>query len=242
MGLASTIAATRLGPFTGLRAMVPDTLDTMRVHLLSAGTAFPEKTHVRSEQTKDESGVDSEEQTLISASSSGDGGSFAKLVNRYEGKVASLLWRFTRDPLVLNELVQDTFVEAYFSLRRFRAGSPFFPWLKTVATRVGYRYWRRTSREMDRRAILAGLCREAPRMRKPEGASDDAEYVHHVLQLLQPKDRLVLTLQYLEGCSVREIAERTGWTQSLTKVRAFRARNRLKALLTKLEDGGDEKT
>lgn len=65
--------------------------------------------------------------------------------------------------------------------------------------------------------------------------SDTAEYVYRVLELLDPKDRLVLTLQYFEGCSTREIAERMGWTLSLVKVRAFRARRKLRALLLEAE-------
>ena len=44
--------------------------------------------------------------------------------------------------------------------------------------------------------------------------------------------RLILTLQYFEECDTREIASRTGWSRTLVKVRAFRARRKLKALLT----------
>jgi RNA polymerase sigma-70 factor (ECF subfamily) len=47
---------------------------------------------------------------------------------------------------------------------------------------------------------------------------------------------LVLTLFYLEGCAVAEIARLTGWSQTMVKVQAFRARNRLKKLLAEAED------
>ena len=51
-----------------------------------------------------------------------------------------------------------------------------------------------------------------------------------VLARLAPRDRLVMTLMYLEQCTVAQIAELTGWSESLVKVQAFRARRRLRRL------------
>jgi len=181
-------------------------------------------------QPCDEQSADrASDQALIYACLWRDDNSYAQLVERYEAAVTGILWRFTRDRLVLEELVQDTFVEAFFSLRRFRKDAPFFPWLRTIATRVGYRYWRRRQRDLDREKMLS----EWPPLAVQD--SNDTEYVYRTLERLDPKDRLVLTLQYFEGCSTKEIAERMGWTLSLVKVRAFRARNRLRALLLKME-------
>lgn len=50
---------------------------------------------------------------------------------------------------------------------------------------------------------------------------------------LRPDERLVITLLELEEKSIREIAEMTGWSQANVKVRAFRARKKLKQLLEK---------
>jgi RNA polymerase sigma-70 factor (ECF subfamily) len=171
------------------------------------------------------------DQELIESASRGANDSFARLVERYQAAVAATLWRFTRDKLVLEELVQDTFVEVYLSLRSFRKGAPFFPWLRTVATRVGYRHWRVLRREAERRELAA-------RHRLPESAnaSETADYVFAVLEHLAPEDRLVLTLQYFDGCSIKEIAERMGWSATLVKVRSFRARQKLRNILTKAEE------
>ena len=57
-----------------------------------------------------------------------------------------------------------------------------------------------------------------------------AEVVHDLLARLAPRDRLVMTLMYLEQCTVAEIAQRTGWSESLVKVQAFRARRRLRRI------------
>jgi RNA polymerase sigma-70 factor, ECF subfamily len=170
---------------------------------------------------------------LIRAALSRDDNSFAALVERYEGAVTAVLWHFTRDRVLLEELVQETFVEAFFSLRRFRKGAPFYPWLRTIATRTGYRYWRRQQRDRHRESLL-GASGAWPVVQEA-APSDTAEYVFKILEQLPPKDRLVLTLQYFEGCNTREIAARTGWTLPVVKVRSFRARKRLKELLLETE-------
>jgi RNA polymerase sigma-70 factor (ECF subfamily) len=58
-----------------------------------------------------------------------------------------------------------------------------------------------------------------------------ASLVHRLLAQLRPRDRLVLTLRYLEGCSVAETAQRTGWTQGMVKVQTRRAIKRLEKLV-----------
>jgi len=210
-------------------------------HLLRSLARFMDALSLRTDKLQERNGADSDldehsDQALIRACLSQDDNSFAELVGRYEGAVTSILWHFTRDRLVLVELVQDTFIEVHFSLHRFRKGAPFFPWLRAIATRVGYRYWRRRRRDSDRRSRAA----ERPRA-EPRGPSDAAEHVYSVLELLDPKDRLVLTLQYFEGCNTKEIAERMGWTLSLVKVRAFRARRKLRKLLLEAEQADHEK-
>ncbi len=62
---------------------------------------------------------------------------------------------------------------------------------------------------------------------EPEEA---AEILHSLLDRLPPRDRLVLMLRYVEDRSVEETAELTGWTQTMVKVQAWRARNKLKKL------------
>jgi len=51
---------------------------------------------------------------------------------------------------------------------------------------------------------------------------------------LKPEDRLVITLLHLEGRSVEEIRDLTGWSIPLVKVRAFRARRKMKKHLDQL--------
>ncbi len=160
----------------------------------------------------------------------GDEEAYARIIDRYQSKIAAQMWRFSRDAAVVEELVQEAFVEAYLSLGKFKGRAPLLHWLRKIATRVGYRHWRKRSREQDRREVLA---QHAEELVPPQSASpsEAGEYLHVLLAQLPAEDRIVLTLHYFEACDTREIAERMGWTRSLVKVRAHRARKKLRSLL-----------
>ena len=165
----------------------------------------------------------------VQASLHGDEDAFARLVGRYQHSIFRQMWRFSRDPEVQEELVQQVFIEVFRGLRGFKGRAPFEHWLRRIATRVGYRYWKREAR--DRRLRDALEQEPLPAESVPEEPSAAAEQLHAILAQLNPKDRLVLTLLYFEECDGAEIASRTGWNPTLVRVRAHRARQRLKALL-----------
>ncbi len=157
----------------------------------------------------------------------GDSSSYARLVKRYQAAISAYMWRFTRDPLVWDELVQDVFVEGYLSLPKYARRAPLLHWLKRIATRVGYRYWRARRRRQDELPLPDES--ELSRLRDGDGmaVADAADLVQYLLAQLAPRDRLVMTLTYMEGCDVKEIVQLTGWTRTMVKVQAHRARRRL---------------
>jgi RNA polymerase sigma-70 factor (ECF subfamily) len=61
------------------------------------------------------------------------------------------------------------------------------------------------------------------------------ELAHQLLATLNPADRLVLTMMDMEGRSVTDVQNATGWSIALVKVRAFRARRKLRKQFEKLE-------
>lgn len=162
----------------------------------------------------------------VRATLAGDGPAYERLVRRYQDPIAAYMWRFTRDRREWEELVQDVFVEAYFSLKTYAGRAPLLHWLKRVATRIGYRFWknRRQRREVPLPAEADSTLVMAD---NAEAAYHAAELVHYLLSQLGPRDRLVMTLSYLEECSVKQTAELTGWSQSMVRVQSHRARRRL---------------
>ncbi len=182
--------------------------------------------------------VSDEDSRDIEASLRGDEVAYARLIRRYQAAVTAQMWRFSRDPLVVEELVQEVFVECYMSLAKFRGRAPFLHWLRRIATRVGYRHWKRKARDRRRRESLDRQPPPEPALPEDLTPSEAGEVLHALFERLPPEDRLVLTLHYFDELDMNEIAERMGWSRSLAKVRAFRARKKLRALL---EESGYDK-
>jgi RNA polymerase sigma-70 factor (ECF subfamily) len=77
--------------------------------------------------------------------------------------------------------------------------------------------------------------------REPGEAIAARDLVHRLLGTLKPEDRLVLQWIDIEGRSIAEVCERTGWGISTVKVRAFRARRKMRKLLETMEARPHEK-
>ncbi len=171
----------------------------------------------------------------ILRSQQGDSDAFRRLIERHQAKVGKLLWRFTRDRTCHEELVQETFVQAYYSLHTYKAQAPFEHWLSCIATRAGYRFWK--DAQKHRHADLLECDWEQLRQTEPERMAPEeaAEVLHTLLNQLPPRDRLVLTLRFIEQCDIEETARRTGWTAALVKVQTHRAKQKLKRLLEKAD-------
>jgi len=126
-------------------------------------------------------------------------------------------------------------VQAYFSLQTYKAKAPFEHWLTRIATRVGYHFWRDQSRHQHMELLendWDNLAQSEDEGIAPEEAAD---LLHHLLAQLPARDRLVLTLRYIEQCDVAETARRTGWTSTMVKVQAHRAKQKLKKLAEKAD-------
>ena len=162
---------------------------------------------------------------------SGDGAVYARLVERYQAGISARMWRFTRERAKHRELVQDVFVEAYLSLKTFRGKAPFGHWLARIGTRAGYRHWRKEAQERSNQMVPLEDW-DQPVWKEPESLEPEkaAEILHSLLELLPPRDRLALMLRYVENRSIEETAELTGWSRTMVKVQAWRARKKLKKL------------
>ncbi len=182
-------------------------------------------------KNSDKSPVKIEDLRDIKRSLEGNDDAYKNLVNRYQNRIGRLMWRFSRDRNTHEELVQDVFVEAYFSLKNFKGKGTFFSWLSTIATRVGYSYWKELEKLKKKETFSL---QDWDKTADSENSNElDNEMIYKILHKLPVKDRLVLTLRYLEDCDIKETAKRTGWSRSMVKVQAFRAKKKFKDLLAK---------
>jgi RNA polymerase sigma-70 factor (ECF subfamily) len=178
------------------------------------------------------------EAELIAAVLKGDASSFEPLVERYSPRVFATARRYARRESEVEDIVQEVWLKAFHKLGGFRGDAPFEHWLMRLAVRTCYDFLRHHQR--NREDAFTDLT--APEQdwldrfaQEPDAAGENAEAAGHlvrrVLEQLSPPARLVITLLEIEDRSVREIAQLTGWSVPLVKVRAFRARAEMRKIL-----------
>lgn len=140
------------------------------------------------------------------------------------------------------DLVQAVFAKVFTRLEQYRGEVPLSHWVSRVAVNTCFNELNRERVRPELRhadlsesesEIIQNLAADTGDV-PADDAAEAREIVEKILTTLSPADRLVITLLHLEGRSVEEIRQRTGWSTPLVKVRAFRARQKMKSALQKL--------
>jgi RNA polymerase sigma-70 factor (ECF subfamily) len=185
--------------------------------------------------------VERDDAEWIAAVLNGDAASFEPLVTKYQPRVFATARRYARREDEVEDIVQEVFLKAFQKLSSFRGDAPFEHWLMRLAVRTCYDFLRshQRNREMSFSDISGGATDWLERLATNPSEADDTaaaarELVQRVLSLLSPPARLVITLLEIEDRSVKEVAELTGWSVPVVKVRAFRARAEMRKRLKKM--------
>jgi RNA polymerase sigma-70 factor (ECF subfamily) len=192
----------------------------------------------------------SDEDELIKRSLAGDDAAFESLVRRHSSRVFSIIGSFFRRRDMIEDIGQEVFTKAFFSLGTFTLGRSFEAWVAKIAVNACYDHLRAQRRRMDQQLPhetqqedewfeLQMLEVARDRHASAERQRDAAEIAERLLAKLDPEDRLVVVLIDRDGYSVKEVSEMIGWGQSKVKVRAFRARRTLRAAMKRLVLSGE---
>jgi RNA polymerase sigma-70 factor (ECF subfamily) len=181
------------------------------------------------------------EAELISAVLAGDSASFEPLVAKYSPRVFATARRYARRESEIEDIAQEVWLKAFDKLKTFRGEAPFEHWLMRMTVRTCYDFLRAHQRSKESAFSEISEPEEDWLERfvaDPAGAPEDADaakmLVDRVLEKLSPDARLVIQLLEIEDRSVKEIAELTGWSVPLVKVRAFRARGEMRKILARI--------
>ena len=175
---------------------------------------------------------------LVERSREGDLDAYGELVRRHQSiaaRVAAVVG--APDP---EDVVQEAFVKAYRALARFRAGSPFRPWLLRIVANEARNCSRSSRRRM---ALELRVGAEPPTSTDgPEDAAVLADRRRRLLDAvaaLNDRDRLVVGYRYLAGLTEAETAIALGCAPGTVKSRLSRALEHLRAQLgVELEGSG----
>lgn len=177
------------------------------------------------------------DERLIDDILAGNDRAFAQLVSRHKRQVFSLAARFARDNGELDDICQDVFIKVFENLRSFRSDAPFKHWLARITVRTCYDVLRKRKRQFLQMQVNSLRFDIRDRSIEARQAADQArEFIEWGLSKLRPPERLVISLLELEEKTVSEIAGLTGWSQANVRVRAHRARHRLKKILEESRD------
>ncbi len=178
---------------------------------------------------------------IIAAVLQGDTARFELLVTKYQPRIFATARRYARRDSEVEDIVQEVFIKAFQKLGSYRAEAPFEHWLMRMAVRTCYDHLRAHQRNREH-AFTEITDQETDWLERfvaepqdtGEAAAAAAALVERVLAQLSAEARLVITLLEIEDRSVKEIAQLTGWSVPLVKVRAFRARAQMKKCLAKM--------
>jgi RNA polymerase sigma-70 factor (ECF subfamily) len=184
------------------------------------------------------------DQELVHRVLQGETDRFAELINRYRQHVVKIVTGHVPYDQV-EEVAQDVFVRAFTGLEGYSRRTPFEHWLSGIAVRTCYDFWRARSRQEQPVSALApehqawieqALATESDeQFREQAGRREARDLLDWALGRLSAGERMVLTLVYLEGRSVREAAHLLGWSLVNVKVRAHRAKRAIRKLLSEEE-------
>jgi RNA polymerase sigma-70 factor (ECF subfamily) len=169
-----------------------------------------------------------EELALAQRCAAGDTLAQRALFERLRVSVHRTLFRILGSNRQIEDLVQDTFMEAFKAIGSFRGESSLSTWIGTIATRVCFRY-------LAQRAALAST---SPITNELVAPTDDPEHLtlsrqavqslYAVLDRIAPTYRIAYTLHVIDERPLDEVARLTRTTSLVVKTRIWRARKMLR--------------
>jgi RNA polymerase sigma factor (sigma-70 family) len=140
------------------------------------------------------------------------------------------------------DLIQAVYVKVFTRIEQYRGAVPFEHWVSRVAVNTCLNQiahekirpeWRHADLSEEEEQVIQNLASTDADL-SPEDEMASRELVEKMMDRLNPEDRLVITLLHLEQKSVEEVRQATGWSTALVKVRAFRARAKMRKHLAEL--------
>lgn len=171
---------------------------------------------------------------LIKRTLSGDQDAFSVLVQRYDKRVHALAWRKTGDFHIAEDITQDTFLRAYRKLGSLKNPNLFAGWLYVIANRLCDTWYKRSGPKFQSLEAIPTAELEKTlysdftmKQREKQTSEQRIDLVQQLLKKLPESERIVITLHYLAGSSIKEISEFLGVSLNTVKSRLYRARQRL---------------
>ncbi|MBL8327743.1 MAG: RNA polymerase sigma factor RpoE [Rubrivivax sp.] len=186
---------------------------------------------------------------LVERVKRGDNRAFEMLVVKYQRRIERLIGRLVRDPHLVQDVAQETFIRAYRAMPSFRGESAFYTWLYRIAVNTAKKTLVDLKRDpvIGESSLMTVEDAEEPsraELTLSDGETPDAVLaskeiaaaVNAAVEDLSEDLRQAVTLREIEGLSYEEIAEVMNCPIGTVRSRIFRAREAIAARLRPLLD------
>jgi RNA polymerase sigma factor (sigma-70 family) len=183
-----------------------------------------------------------EDEALVRRTQKGDSTAFDVLVGRYKDRLYATVYHMTANHEDANDLVQETFIKAFKSLKSFRGQSSFYTWVYRIAVNRTINFIkRRKNRNQYSLDDLDSSIQNDPDLvemmshvtpRREVGLTELHEKLNESLQKLSQPHRAVVVMHDIQGMTHADIARAMKCSEGTVRSRLFYARQQLQGLLS----------
>jgi len=178
-----------------------------------------------------------DDRELVRRAQAEDKEAFEELIRRHQNRVFAVAGGILHRREDVEDISQQVFVKAYFSLKRFDQRAAFSTWLYKITVNECWDMLRKRKvrplvyesdlSEEQAKQIAASDQGSGSRQPNISETLEAREQVELLLEGLDERDRLMLILKEVEGFAIEEIAQVLDLNSNTVKVRLFRARKKI---------------
>lgn len=181
-----------------------------------------------------------DEKQAIQRLKQGDIGGLEFLVARYQVKAVRTAYLITRDLGLAEDIVQDSFLQAFRAIRGFDSTRAFEPWFLRSVVNASVKMMQRSARQVEAgddadESLFAELALRVESVEEQVESIEFEDQIWDAMQKLSPRQRAVIVQRYFLEMSEKEMAEETGSAVGTVKWMLNAARERLRGLLERSE-------
>jgi RNA polymerase sigma factor (sigma-70 family) len=169
------------------------------------------------------------DEVLVRKAMEGDRYAFGQLIEKYKNAVYGLAYHLVRDYAESQDLSQEAFLQAYLKLQQLKQPAKFASWLKRITANICKMWLRRPKPEL---VSWEELKEDKLQMDASYEAEEIKQDVREAIDALSEKNRLTITLYYIDGLTQKEIGDFLGVPLGSIKSRLHEAKKHLRKELT----------
>lgn len=175
----------------------------------------------------------SEDKAIVDSILNGDREAFARIVEKYEKLLQSIIYQMVQDTDLTKDLCQEALIKCYKKLKTYDSRYSFKYWLIRIAKNHVIDYTRKSGPSASIDDIPAGSYSHEPKDTAVQ--KEKQSNIEQAMSHLSEEDRMILYMKYHEGFKNPEIAESLDIPDKHIRIKVFRAKKRLRKIMENME-------